>query len=155
MQEKHSGKIKVNAACDVGLEREETMIRQVALALAMSPTYALAASVQCILGTTACISSQDTRIPSKQAIKILDSCDEFTRNDIGRLALRLSSAEIHEKAAGRITPLVRAWYAFDDIYDSPLKFDRKAKAEDTKYWQIKQSCQQLTRDFNDDTKWTK
>jgi hypothetical protein len=71
------------------------------------------------------------RSPSKKAIEILDNWAE------------------------RVTPLSRARFAVDYLYDSPLVFERKAKAEDTKYEQIKRSCPALERDFNDDSKWTK
>lgn len=110
---------------------------------------ALAASLQCMLGIADCVNSQGSAIPSKQVITILDRCNDFTRGDIGRTALRLSSAAIHDQARGRITPLVRAWHALGDLYDSPLKFDRSARAGDSKYWEIKKSCQQLERDFNE------
>lgn len=113
-----------------------------------------AASLQCKVGTTRCIKSQDTEIPSKQAIEISDHCADFTYNDLGRIALRLSQKEILDRSGGKITPLVKAWYAFDYLYDSPLKFERKKKAEDTNYLEIKWSCEQLNRDFNNDSKWT-
>lgn len=107
-----------------------------------------------MLGTSRCIKSQGTEIPSKQVIKILDRCGEFTYNDIGRFAIRLSFQEVRERAAGN-TPLMNAWLAFDDLYDSPLAFERKRRAEETNYYGIKRSCQLLQRDFNDDSKWTK
>lgn len=108
-----------------------------------------------MMGTTTCISSQGTKIPSKQVIEMLDRCADFTRNDLGRVALRLSYKEINDRARGSITPLVRAWHAFGDLYDSPLAFERKRKAEETNYYEIKRACQQLARDFNDNSKWTR
>lgn len=33
--------------------------------------------------------------------------------------------------------------------------ERKAKAEEASYAEIKRACLQLERDFNDDSKWTK
>lgn len=117
------------------------------------PVMANAGNLQCTFGTTRCIKSQGTDIPSKQAIDILDQCGDFTYNDLGRVALQLSYKEIIERSAGKATPLVSAWYAFDDLYDSPLSFERKQKAEETNYIEIKRSCQQLDRDFNTDSKW--
>ena len=122
--------------------------------LLLVPSFALAASVQCMVGMTRCIKSQGTQIPSKQAIEILDRCLDFTRDDLGRMTLRLSHMELVERSGNRITPLVKAWYAFDDLYDSPLAFERKSKAEETNYFEIKRSCQQLDRDFNDNSRWT-
>lgn len=119
------------------------------------PLATPALSLQCKLGSTRCIKSQGTEIPSKQAIQVLDLCADFTYNDLGRLALRLSYKEINDRSNGRITPLIKAWHAFDELYDSPLSFERKSKAEETSYPEIKRSCQQLDRDFNDDSKWSK
>ena len=119
------------------------------------PMASQAASLQCVLGAVRCIKSQGTEIPSKTVIEILDRCGDFTYNDLGRVALRLSVKEINDRSAAGITPLVKAWYAFGDLYDSPLDFERMKKAEDTNYPQVKRSCQQLERDFNDDSKWTK
>lgn len=114
-----------------------------------------AANIQCVLGITRCIKSQGTEIPSKQAIEILDRCGEFLYQDLGRTALQLSYAEINKRSGGRITPLVKAWHAYGDLYDSPLAFERKRKAEETSYLEIKRSCTQLNRDFADDSKWTR
>jgi hypothetical protein len=126
-----------------------------ALLCALVPVAAIAGSLQCTLGTTRCVKSQGTEIPSKQVVEILDLCNDFTYNDLGRVALRLSHKEINERSGGKITPLVKAWHAFGDLYDSPLSFERKQNAEETNYVEIKRNCQQLNRDFNDNNKWTK
>lgn len=94
-------------------------------------------------------------MPSKQAIEILDLCADFMSNDIGRIAMRMSYKEINERTGGRITPLALAWHAYGELIDSPLKFERKPRAEETNYFEIKRACQTLNRDFNDDSKWTK
>ena len=114
-----------------------------------------AASPQCAVGAKRCIRSQGTEIPSKQAIEILDRCSDFTSDDLGRVALRMSYKDINAKSNGGLTPLVQAWHAFDYLYDSPLAFERKKKAEETNSAEIKRSCAQLDRDLNDDSKWTK
>jgi hypothetical protein len=85
---------------------------------------------------------------------MLDRCNEFLYADLGKIALKLSHAEIRKQSGGRVTPLVKAWHAFDDLYDSPLAFERKRKAEETDYLEIKRSCLQLAMDFADDSKWT-
>ncbi len=125
------------------------------LALCLVGADAMAFSVSCKLGTTTCIKSQGTEIPSKTAIEVLDRCEEFISNDIGRIAMRLSYKEINDRTQGKLTPLARAWHAYGDIIDSPLRFERKEKAEEAKYAQIKRACLELTRDFNDDSKWIK
>lgn len=122
--------------------------------MVVAPTV-VAADLKCMLGMTRCIKSQGTEIPSSKAIEILDRCDEFTNGDLGRTALKLSYQQMNERAAGRLTPLFMAWSAFADLYDSPLAFERKSNAADTNYVEVKRSCQQLARDFNDDSKWTK
>lgn len=146
---------RLNSPRTAFVSHTSPMNRLVICLSALLPMAVAAGSLQCTLGTTRCIKSQGTEIPSKQAIEILDRCGDFTYNDLGRVALRLSQKEINERSGGRLTPLVKAWYAFNDLYDSPLAFERKRKAEETNYYEIKRSCQQLDRDFNDDTKWTR
>lgn len=116
---------------------------------------ASAASLACSVGLTTCVKSQGTEIPSKEVIKILDRCAEFVENDIGQLALRLSHQEMLDRTKGKLTPLALAWFAFNDLVKSPLKFERKTKAEETNYTEIKRACAQLDRDFEDDSKWVK
>ena len=130
-------------------------MKRTLIALLLLPSLGLAASLQCMMGITRCIKSQGTEITSKQAIRLLDLCAEFTRNDLGRMALRMTFKEAHDRSGNRLTPLVSAWLAFEDLDDSPLVFERKRRAEDINYMEIKRSCQQLERDFYDDSKWTK
>jgi hypothetical protein len=120
----------------------------------VAAAQATAASIQCKLGTTRCIKSQGTEIPSKQVIEILDRCRDFTENDMGARVLRMSTKEMLDRSGGKVNAITLAWYAFDYLHDSPLAFDRKSKAEETNYHQIKNSCATLDRDFNDDRKWT-
>lgn len=67
----------------------------------------------------------------------------------------MSYKEINAKSSAGLTPLVLAWHAFDYLYKSPLAFERKKKSEETSYAEMKRSCAQLYRDFDDDNKWTK
>ena len=133
--------------------------RPLAIALLIAAAAVLseasAFSLQCKVGAARCIRSQGTEIPAKQAIEILVLCGDFTANDIGRIAMRLSYVEIHERTGGKVTPLARAWHAYGELIDSPLNFERKARAEEARYPEIKQTCRQLEHDFNDDSKWTK
>ena len=109
------------------------------LLVAVCAASTWATSPLCTVGAALCLKSQGTQIPSKQVIAILDSCADFTTDDLGRIALTLSRKKIIDDSGGKITPLVRAWYAFGDLHDSPLAFERKAKAEDTNYAEIKRS----------------
>lgn len=127
----------------------------VAALSSLAPAAAVAANIQCMIGSTRCIQSQGTEIPSKKAIEVIDQCSEFTANDIGRVAMKLSDKEIIDRWSGRITPLLRAWHAYSGLIESPLAFERKPKAEDTKYFEIKRACETLDRDFNDPSKWAK
>lgn len=113
-----------------------------------------AASIRCMLGTTRCIKSQGTEIPSEQALEILDRCEDFTQKDLGRLAMRLSAAEAIDRSSGKITPLLLAWHAYGYLIASPLAFERKRKSEDVGYPEIKRACLTLERDFNSESKWT-
>jgi hypothetical protein len=131
-------------------------MRIVALAVtAFIPLVVYAANIQCMLRVSSCVKSQGTEIPSQQVIEILDRCFDFTNNDLGRVTLRLSYKEISERSGERVTPLTKAWHAYDVLYDSPLKFERKRKAEETSYLEVKRACQTLERDFNDNSNWTK
>lgn len=114
-----------------------------------------AATLQCSVGLTTCIRTQGTQIPSKQVIQMLDHCSDFTRGDLGARALRMSHAELRRVTGGRLTPLALAWHAYGDLYDSPLRFERKQRPEDVSYSQIKRACGELNRDFHDDSRWTK
>jgi hypothetical protein len=122
------------------------------------------ASLSCSIGWTTCVFSQGKMIPSNTVVKMLDSCDDFTRQEIGRTALGLSVSEIlerndtYEKATGQaVSPLFRAHYAWKELYESPLDFDRNLTTASPaeQYSQIKRACRELHRDFNDRTKWTR
>ena len=107
--------------------------------------------VRCSFGAR-CIASQGTKIPSSKVIEMMDLCNDFTRGDIGSRMLKISMKEIMDASRGSPThALTVAEYAFDQLRDSPLAFDRKSNTEDTSYFEIKKSCSQLVRDFNRDT----
>lgn len=112
-------------------------------------------TVKCSLGLTSCISSQDSKIPSDDVIKILDHCRTFTDRNIGYLMLQTSGAEIFKQANGQSTPLTVALMDFEFLHDSPLKFTRKSRVDDSTYPEIKRSCVQLQIDFYDNSKWSK
>lgn len=112
-----------------------------------------ALSLKCEMGIDKCVRSQGTKIPSKEVVEILDRCEEFTANGIGRLTMRMSIQEFEEKNGNKINALTLAWYAYADLIDSPLKFDRKHNAWEASYEQIKSACDTLNRDFYDDSKW--
>lgn len=92
--------------------------------------------------------SQGTSIPSKQALEMMDRCSEFTNGPYGRQVLRMSVHEILQRSGNNHGhPVYSAYYAFTELYDSPLVFDRKSRVEDTNYEQIAQSCRRLSADF--------
>ena len=122
--------------------------------LAILASGAQAFELSCKIGATRCIQTQGTQISSKKAVELLDTCREFIASDIGRIAMRMSQKEMLDRSGGKATPLARAWFSYGDLIDSPLKFERKPKAEDASYAEIKRACLQLDRDFNDDAKWT-
>jgi hypothetical protein len=123
--------------------------------LLLSPTYAGSFDLGCALGSQ-CISTQGTKIPADQVIEMMGQCDDFTVNDIGAVVLKLSIQEILRRSNGKpMHPISLANYSFGKLHESPLKFDRKERAEDTKYMEIKRSCIQLSNDFNNRSKWSK
>lgn len=98
--------------------------------------------------------SQGFSIDSQKAVELLGECSRFTDQDVGRQALRMSAQQISQLHArsGR-TPVLIAWFAFETIHASPLKFRRPSSAEDTSYNEVKQACASLERDFYDDKRW--
>lgn len=110
------------------------------------------AAVACSLGLTICISTQGTRIPSAKVIAMLERCDEFITDDIGTRVVRMSQKQMLDQSKGKMTPIALAWYAYDELHDSPLQFDRTLPME-RRYQPVKRACLQLLRDFNDDSKW--
>lgn len=111
--------------------------------------------ISCSFGAS-CISTQGTNIPSKMVIEMGEYCDDFIRNDIGRRVLKMSLKEINDVAGKNINhPVFSAFYAFDKLRDTPLKFTKKANVEDTDYNEVKRSCMQLEQDFNNAKKWSK
>lgn len=84
---------------------------------------------------------------------MMERCNEFTQGGIGRQVLRMSVQQILERSQQNIThPIYSAYYAFTELYDSPLVFERKSNAADTNYDQIARSCRQLNIDFE---KWVR
>lgn len=113
---------------------------------------ASAFSPSCMLGAK-CIKSQGTSIPSKRVIEMMERCSEFTNGAYGRQVLRMSLQEIIQRSGNNPGhPIYSAYYAFTELHDSPLAFDRKARVEETSYEQIAQSCSKLSADFE---KWAR
>ena len=84
---------------------------------------------------------------------MMERCDEFTSNGVGRQVLRMSIQEIIQKSGNNpIHPIYTAYYAFLQLHDSPLVFHRRSNVEDTNYAEIVSSCRQLNIDFE---RWAK
>ena len=111
--------------------------------------------ISCSFGAS-CISTQGTKIPSKMVIEMGEHCVDFTRNDIGRRVLKMSIKEINVNGIENINhPVFKAFYAFEKLRDTPLKFTQKANVKDTDYNEVKRSCLQLKQDFYNASKWSK
>jgi hypothetical protein len=113
--------------------------------LAVVPSLCLAASIR----------TQGTLIGSKEAVLLSDDCEVFTADNVGRRAMAMSWKEIEASAGGKLTPLVKAWFAYERIEQSPLEYPRKQAVHSIKYASIKSACAQLERDFFDDSKWVR
>lgn len=124
-----------------------------ALLLAMlAGSGAKAFSPSCLLGGK-CIKSQGTSIPSARVIEMMERCDEFTANGVGRQVLRMSLQEIISRSNGNPAhPVYAAYHAFGVLHDSPLAFKRRPNAEDTSYDEIAAACRRLSADFD---RWAK
>lgn len=125
------------------------LMRKPALAsvlLALSASVS-ALSPSCMLGAK-CISTQGTSIPSAKVLVMMEHCDEFMKGGVGRRVLRMSMQEIVQQSGNdHMHPLFSAYYAFNELHDSPLKFDRKASGKNIDYAQVVHACQQLNIDF--------
>lgn len=130
-------------------------MRALLFGLLLYSDAAMAWDLSCAVHTTTCIATQGTRMPTAKASALMDECADFTYEDMGRRALKMSAKEALDSTRGRLTPLMKAWVAFGVLYDSPLQFHRKSNAEDTDYNEIKRSCLQLSRDFENPDKWVR
>lgn len=120
--------------------------------MALAPVEASAFNLGCALGAK-CIKTQGTSIPSKRVLEMMEYCDDFTRGGIGRSVLRMSIQEILDRSGRNIThPIYSAYYAFDQLRESPLAFKRRSNVADTDYAEVARSCAQLSADFE---KWVK
>lgn len=121
--------------------------------LALASMSSPAITLSCKFGKV-CIQTQGTRMDPDAVIELMQNCNDFTQNAIGAQMLKMSQQEILVRSAGRpMHPLQVAAYAFGKIYESPLRFERKSAAEDTRYSEIAASCRQLSADFANDNKW--
>jgi hypothetical protein len=98
-----------------------------------------------MLGLTECVSILGKEIPRRDAEVMASDCRDFTRNNAGNRALRLSTKEILDMSRGNIShPLLRASVAYDSLHDSPLAFDRSLPIEQ-RYFPVKRACASVFR----------
>lgn len=102
-----------------------------------------------------CLTTQGEKLSLSDAEQLVYYCDIFTRNGVGRMALRLSYDEVAQRTDSDLNhPLMMAFLTYEDLYKSPLVFYRADSAKDVDYMEIVRSCNQLKRDFHSDRKWT-
>ena len=111
----------------------------------------VACSSKCNKG---CLITQGKELSFKQADQLVHDCNDFTYMGLGKVVIKSSHGEIYKKTNGKFGhPLMNAFLAYQDLYDSPLIFYRSKIAEDNDYYEILRSCNQLKRDFYGDKKW--
>jgi len=94
-----------------------------------------------------CIPIQGRLIPFDAAEEIIERCRDFTRNNIGATALRMSFVEVMDRTGGAFGhPLLRAWIAYSSLHDSPLRFDRSLPIEQ-RYYPLRKACGEAFRDM--------
>lgn len=94
----------------------------------------------CILGLAQCVSIQSKDVPLRDAEAMAEDCRDFTRRNVGAIALRLSQKEILERSRQNLNhPLLRASIAYSALHDSPLQFDRSLPIEQ-RYFPVKRTC---------------
>ena len=105
-----------------------------------APMAAHGWSAKCAMGLTKCILVQSKEVPVKEVESMETECRDFTRNNIGRRALRMSYKQILEVSGERIShPILRASLAYDSLHDSALVFDRRLPIEQ-RYMPVKRAC---------------
>lgn len=108
--------------------------------LVAMPIIANAWSAKCAMGLTTCVRIQEVEVPLSDAESMVANCRDFTRNNIGLLALRMSYKQIMDISGDRIShPLLRASLAYNSLHDSPLEFNRSLPIEQ-RYIPVKRAC---------------
>lgn len=117
------------------------------MCVALTSKTAAAYNVSCAIGLSNCVVVQGQKIPQEKAVQIVNHCRDFTRNNIGARYVQLSTAEII-KIAGKnaLHPLYLAMFAYDQLHDSELKFDRSLPFE-KRYIPVRRACGELFRDM--------
>lgn len=64
--------------------------------------------------------------------------------------MRMSAAEMLKASGSKVTPVARAWFAYEQLHDSDLRFDRTVAFEQ-RYPSVKWACAVLNREFYDAT----
>jgi hypothetical protein len=111
------------------------------------------APISCSAGFVSCISTKGKLIPAIEALQLEAHCQDFVQNEIGAVMLRRTLAEILEdneasQRGGRgFSALFKAHYAFDQLYDSRISFDRASSDPIQRYQSLKSACAQLGRDI--------
>lgn len=86
-------------------------------------------------------------MPLEDAEMIIQECSDLTRWNIGARALRMSHAEIMQIAGGNWNhPLLRASFAYENLHDSSLRFDRSGPIE-KRYLAVRRACGEAFRDM--------
>lgn len=107
---------------------------------ALTPQFAHAWSAKCALGITECISLQGKQLPLTEVELIEANCRDFTRRNIGRIALNMSYKQIREITGERLShPLLRASLAYEFLHNSELVFDRSLPIRQ-RYLPVKHAC---------------
>lgn len=131
----------------------KTRITLLAVGLVLAATEASA--FFCGFRTT-CIKTQGTQIPVDDVIDMIDLCDDFVTNGTGRIVLHISLGELMQRSGGNPShPLSRAHYASEKLHSSPLVFNRTESRPQVKFNEMRQSCHQLQRDFDNNRLWVK
>lgn len=99
------------------------------------------------LGSSSCVVTQGTRMTFDDSLSLLDLCEDFTRGNAGARVMTLSMSEILKIGGGNLNhPITAASYAYDELVDSPLAFDRREPHTYTKYQSIRRACGNLHQD---------
>lgn len=103
-----------------------------------------------------CLIINGKKLSFDEAEQLVYHCDTFTNRGMGRIALQSSYSEIAKRTGNDVnSPLMMAYLAYSDLYDSPLSFKRAKSAKDVNYSEIVRSCNQLKNNFNSNRNWVR
>lgn len=95
-------------------------------------------SLQCVFAFTACLTTQGVTIPGHQAVDLLDSCGITPRYSVAQFEGHADQGNLH----------------IEFLLNQGLPGYKPASSAAERRSNVLKACNELQRDFNNDSKWT-